>query len=117
MADKKTQTVAGLLVTRAPELSLADLCESCGLSKELVIGYVSEGIIEPEGEQQGQWRFSRHALIKVRRAARLEQDLGLNRAGVALALDLMKQIEQLKQRLERYELSAHQLDENQSSSK
>ncbi len=103
MPDQKQPFVSGDLVTKAPELTLDDLCESCGLTKELVTTYVSEGIVEPQGSDKMQWRFSRIHLIKVRRASRLERDLGLNVAGVALALDLMDEIEGLKRQLLQYE--------------
>jgi len=103
MPDQKQPLAAGDLVTRKPELTLEDLCESCGLTEELVVSYVSEGIIEPQGSEKMQWRFSRINLIEVRRASRLERDLGLNAAGVALALDLMDDIKELKRRLRQYE--------------
>ncbi len=103
MPDKKQQLAAGDLVTKTPELTLADLCESCGLTEELITTYVAEGIIEPQGSDKVHWRFSRIHLIKIHRASRLERDLGLNAAGVALALDLMDQLNELKRRLLQYE--------------
>ena len=103
MPDKKQPLASGDLVTKTPELTLADLCECCGLTEELITTYVSEGIIEPHGSGKMQWRFSRIHLIEVRRASRLERDLGLNAAGVALALDLMDDIKELKRRLLQYE--------------
>ncbi len=103
MADQKHPFASGDLVTKTPELTLDDLCESCGLTKELITTYVSEGIVEPQGSDKMQWRFSRIHLIKVRRASRLERDLGLNAAGVALALDLMDEIEVLNRQLLQYE--------------
>ena len=103
MPEQKKSSELGDLVTDRPELTLADLCESCDLSEELITTYVSEGIIEPQGTSMTQWRFSRIAVIEVRRARRLEHDLGLNAAGVALALDLKDQIEELKRRLLQYE--------------
>jgi chaperone modulatory protein CbpM len=103
MADHNQPPASGDLVTKTPELTLADLCENCGLTEELIATYVSEGIIEPQGSDKMQWRFSRIALIKVHRAVRLERDLGLNAAGVALALDLMDQVDELKRRLLQYE--------------
>ena len=46
-----------------------------------------------------EWHFSGAALRRVRRALRLERDLELNLAGVALALDLMDELEQLRNEL------------------
>ena len=52
-----------------------------------------------------QWRFTGVSLQKVQRAYRLKRDLGLNTAGVALALDLLDEVHTLQQRLNRYEQS------------
>ena len=46
-----------------------------------------------------EWRFSGTALRRTRLALRLERDLELNLAGVALALDLMEEVERLRQAL------------------
>jgi chaperone modulatory protein CbpM len=45
------------------------------------------------------WHFTGAALRRARRALRLERDLELNLAGVALALDLMDEIEQLRREI------------------
>ena len=42
------------------------------------------------------WRFSGSALRRAATAQRLTRDLGLNAAGVALALDLLEEIETLR---------------------
>ena len=57
-----------------------------------------KGCTEP-----AQWRFTQMSLVTLRRAGRLERDLRLNAAGVALALELMDEIEHLKRRLARFE--------------
>ncbi len=101
--DGGENTGGGDLVTGARKLSLVELCECCGVSQEVVLSYVAEGIIEPEGQQREHWRFSRLTLLEVRRAFRLERDLGLNPAGVALALELMEEVKKLKARLASYE--------------
>ncbi len=103
MAKHRHDKAAGDLVTRTPELTLADLCRRCELSERHILSYVSEGIIEPQGKNSGEWRFSRTHLIEIRRARRLERDLGLNAAGAALALELMDRIRKLEKRLEFYE--------------
>ncbi len=52
-------------------------------------------------QQQTQWRFSGSALQRARTAMRLQRDLGINLAGVALAMDLLDEIEELRGRLRR----------------
>jgi chaperone modulatory protein CbpM len=70
---------------------------------EQITAYTEHGIIEAHGSRQAEWRFSHVSIIRLRRAKRLERDLGLNAAGIALALDLMAEIETLKSRLIRLE--------------
>lgn len=103
MAKKNISEGEGQLVTQSPELTLDDLCAECGLTYAEVTAYVSEGVIEPEGASQMEWRFSQTSVMITSKARRLERDLGLNPAGVALALQLMEQVESLKQRLVQFE--------------
>ncbi len=103
MPRKAQSTHSGTVVTDKPELTLDDLCAACGLSREKIVTYVAEGIIEPAGTEVIQWRFSQTTLVRLHRVKRLEQDLGLNEAGTALAFDLLSQIEVLERKLARLE--------------
>jgi chaperone modulatory protein CbpM len=98
------QMLNGILIDDETELSLNDLCKVCSSSAEWIIELVEEGALEPIGYQQTQWRFSGVSLQRARTAMRLQRDLGLNLAGVALALDLLEQIETLESRLIQYEM-------------
>jgi chaperone modulatory protein CbpM len=64
-------------------------------------------VLEPVGQEQAQWRFSGTSLLKARAAMRLQHDLEINLAGVALALDLIDEIEALRMRLCRIETPAN----------
>jgi len=97
------KTLSGILLDEQTELTLNDLCRACSSSAEWIIELVEEGVLEPVGYQQTQWRFSGISLQKVRTAMRLQQDLGINLAGIALALDLLDEINTLQARLCRYE--------------
>ena len=46
-----------------------------------------------------EWRFTGDALRRARLALRLERDLELNLAGVALAIELIEEISQLRREL------------------
>jgi chaperone modulatory protein CbpM len=46
-----------------------------------------------------EWHFTGAALRRARLALRLERDLELNLAGVALALDLMEELQTLRREL------------------
>jgi len=95
----------GIIIDEQTELSLNDLCKACSHSAEWVIELVEQGVLEPAGYQQTEWRFSGKSLIRVRSAMRLQRDLGLNLAGIALVLDLLDEIEILKSRLTQHGLN------------
>ncbi|MDD5410429.1 MAG: chaperone modulator CbpM [Methylobacter sp.] len=80
-------------------LTLEQLCQACGAQTEWVISLVEESIIEPQGNEMHVWRFSGTSLVRVRSALRLQRDLGVNLAGIALALDLMEELENLRAQL------------------
>ena len=92
-----------IIIDEETELSLNDLCKACSSSAEWIIELVEEGALEPIGYQQTQWRFSGSNLQRARTAMRLQRDLGLNLAGIALALDLLEKIETLESRLCQFE--------------
>jgi chaperone modulatory protein CbpM len=85
------------------ELSLAGLCRACQLPAERVFELVEEGVIEPVGRDPAHWRFQGISVRRVHCAQRLAQDLGVNVAGAALAIDLLEELERLRARLHRLE--------------
>jgi chaperone modulatory protein CbpM len=94
----------------ATRLTIDELCIACNVPPDWVVGLVEQGAIEvvgPTGQQARQeWRFTRLSLVRVAKARRLERDLGLNLPGVALALDLIDQLDELRARLSSLEGSS-----------
>lgn len=80
-------------------LTLGQLCHACGVHADWIVSLVEESIIEPQGNEVHLWRFSGTSLVRVRSALRLQRDLGVNLAGIALALDLMEELENLRAQL------------------
>ena len=80
------------------ELTLADLSRMCAVEERHIIEFVEEGVLHAVEVKQI-WRFRGSALRRARLALRLERDLDLNLAGVALALDLMDEIDRLRREI------------------
>jgi chaperone modulatory protein CbpM len=99
----KEKTLTGILLDERAELSLKELSRACSGSAEWVVELVEEGLLEPIGHQHVHWRFSGTSLLRARAAMRLQDDLKINVAGAALALDLMEEIATLRERLRRFE--------------
>jgi chaperone modulatory protein CbpM len=98
--------VTGILLDEQTELSLTDLTQACSTSVEWVVELVDEGVLDPSGQEQDHWRFSGTSLLRARTAMRLQQDLEINLAGVALVLELLEEIEAMRERLRRFETSS-----------
>lgn len=91
-----TTFLEGEIVDEKVEFTLVELCRVSGASQEQMTMWISEGAFEPRGDRPEEWRFSGAALRRVRTANRLARDLDINAAGVALALDLLDEIDALR---------------------
>lgn len=97
----RNETLTGTLIDDRIELTITEICYACSCSTEWVIELVDEGVLEPVAGQRDDWRFAGTSLRRARAARRLQQDLGLNLPGVALALQMMDEMEALRSELER----------------
>ena len=97
------QTLQGEIAGYDSPLTLEQLCRSCSLPREEVLLLIEEGIIEPQvkaGEEPMEhWQFHWKSLTRVRTTTRLQQDLGVNLPGAALALELLERIAQLERQI------------------
>lgn len=87
------------IVEEDVQLTLVELCRACRAREEQVHTWVVEGLLVPVGDSPAAWRFHGPALRRARLAFTLTRELEINTPGVALALDLMDEIEALKARL------------------
>ncbi|WP_232787502.1 chaperone modulator CbpM [Spongiibacter nanhainus] len=82
---------------RVTQISFEQFCTLTDLSGELVIEIVNLGIVEPPGQRPQEWLFDSEMLCLVRRAERLHRQLEINWPGVALAMDLLDQLERSRE--------------------
>jgi chaperone modulatory protein CbpM len=88
------------------QFSLDQLSEICGTRSDYIVELVEEGIIEPILRQDSStWVFEGYCFKRVRTAMNLQQDLGVNLPGAALALDLMQEVENLRAGIEKFQTS------------
>lgn len=76
---------------------LDELCCLCRVSAERVVELVEEGVITPSESQASIWHFDYLAIRRLQMAIRLQQDLDVNLPGVAVVLDLLDEIRELRQ--------------------
>ncbi len=80
-------------------LDARELCRVCELSYEVLLEWVAEGVAEPRASRNGEWRFGSAQLRRLRKARRLQADLDLETAALPLVLDLLDELDQLRQRI------------------
>jgi chaperone modulatory protein CbpM len=95
MPVSKGEALSGEIVEESA-LSLAELSRMFAVDERHVVEWVEEGVLTVIEVDTSAWRFSGAALRRARIALRLERDLGVNLPGVALALDLLEELEQLR---------------------
>ena len=74
-----------------------ELCAQLGIGRDLLEVCLRWEIIQASStNQEGQELFETEALDRLSRGLRLHRDLGINWAGVVVALDLLERIEDLE---------------------
>lgn len=83
---------------------LGTLARLAGVHPTLVSNYIRLGLLDPvvgEGRGEHEWRFDDSSLHILRRIQRLRSELGININGVAVVLELLRQINDLQRELAR----------------
>ena len=76
---------------------LETLARLAGVHPLLITQYVQHGLLDPVDDRGEQgWRFDDTSLHLLRRIQRLRQQLGVNINGVAVVLELLRQIDDLR---------------------
>ncbi|WJW75819.1 chaperone modulator CbpM [Thiohalobacter sp. IOR34] len=99
MVRHEEQIITAVLLDEEQELSIGELAEACQIHAERLLEMVEEGVLRPCGGRPGRWRFRAAELQRARTALRLQQDLDINLAGVALAIELLDEVQQLRRRV------------------
>jgi len=96
---KQLMILSGELLDDEMRVSLTELCKMCGVDADQIRQMVEEGVVEPHGSYPQEWRFSGAVVKRIQVAIRLQRDLRINLPGVALALELLDELEELRQQL------------------
>jgi chaperone modulatory protein CbpM len=91
--------LSGEIVEQYTILSLDDLCRLCAVERTFIVELVEEGVLSVMQADAAEWRFAGVALRRARLALRLQRDLEINLPGVALALQLMEELNDLRREL------------------
>lgn len=95
MNNDQTDALNGELLTSSC-LTLQQLCTSSAMQPDFIIELVEYEVLTPEGERAINWRFNSTDLMRLRKAKRLLHDFELNITGLALVMQLLDEISELR---------------------
>jgi chaperone modulatory protein CbpM len=104
MTQTQITWIEGSIVEDEVHMSIVEISQATRAPEDLIMAWVSEGVLSPAGSSPEDWRFSGESLKRAKTAAHLSHDLELNTPGVALALDLLDEINRLRNQLLRQNL-------------
>ena len=105
MTQTQITWITGSVVEEEVHMSIVEISQATCAPEDLIMSWVSEGVLSPAGSSPEDWRFSGESLKRAKTAAHLTHDLDLNTPGVALALDLLDEISRLRNQLLRENIS------------
>jgi len=93
------ETDDALWLHAGEQVTLVELARYSGLPEDVLRDLVEYGALEPAEPGAGEWRFRAECVVRVRRAARLREDLELDIPALALVLTYLERIGELEARL------------------
>jgi chaperone modulatory protein CbpM len=95
----KKEILAGVLVEQE-SVAFLDICAQYNLSEEVMVEFIEYGLITIHTSDIKSHIFDGPTVARIRSAWRLKNDLGINTPGVVLALDLIEELEALRNELQ-----------------
>ncbi|WP_114637531.1 chaperone modulator CbpM [Polynucleobacter necessarius] len=92
MTQTNITWIEGAIVENEVHMTIVELSHASRTPEDLIMRWVSEGVLSPVGSSPQDWRFGGDSLKRAKTAAHLTHDLELNVPGAALALDLLDEI-------------------------
>ncbi len=96
MSPPEDQALHGAIFEESAVLTVKDLSRICAVDERHIVEFVEEGVLHVVETNAAEWHFTGASLRRARLALRLERDLELNLAGVALALELIEELQRLR---------------------
>src|ERR1700680_2206900 len=96
MSSSEDQALSGAILEESAVPTVKDLSRMCAVEERHIVEFVEEGVLSVVEINTTEWLFTGAALRRARLALRLERDLELNLAGVALALELIEELQGLR---------------------
>jgi chaperone modulatory protein CbpM len=97
MADQTI--VAGVLMDENTTISFVEVCQKCNISEDMLLDMMEHGLFSSVQSRLKTLDVDRHTFVRIQSACRLQQDLGINTPGVVLVMELLDELEQVREKL------------------
>jgi chaperone modulatory protein CbpM len=97
---KNERILVGVLIEETTSITFKEVCLKYNISNELLIEMIEHGLLSPQSARIEHTQLNLKDLHRIESAFRLHKDLGVNLQGVALALDLLEEVEELRKELD-----------------
>jgi chaperone modulatory protein CbpM len=94
--SKLPDIITAVIIDEPNPLTFEELCHALQTEQQFVIRLVENDILQPHGITHNEWRFDSYNFKRAKTAASFYHDLEVNLNGIALALDLLDEIDRLK---------------------
>jgi len=101
MSKQPLPIFSGIMIEANDCLTLDELIALLHTENDVIYKLVELELISPQGDSPTAWRFDSVCITRARKAVSFHHDLGVNFNGIALAMDLLDQIEQLESQLQK----------------
>ena len=102
-----SRTIDTQVLAEGEWLSVTQVCRASQIDAAVVIELAELGLVCPRGDDPQEWQLPVRELARLRTAARLMRDLGVNVSGAALAVELLEAQRALETRLRALERCVH----------
>lgn len=111
MSNKDSILTVEVMDSDGSTYTLHEVCERGECHAEFVIKLVNYGIIAPvePAEEARQWLFDVAALARLHKARRLQRDLKMNLPGLAMSLELLDEVQEMRREVARLNQRLQQL--------
>ena len=94
------EVITAVLLEEDACLTFAQVCQQLSIPEGMLRQLMEHGLFEATPSRIKSTRFNANELARVQAAARLKQDLGVNIPGVVLVIELIDELEQLRQKIQ-----------------
>lgn len=94
------EIITGVLINGSQTWSFTEVCQHCHVSQQLLMDLLEHGLLGNLSSDYENITFDHAMLSKVRAAYRLHHDLEMDLQGVLMVLDLLEDMEKMRNELD-----------------